>query len=381
MLLAFMCKFLVLALATAFGCSTSPIPVVPTVGPLANLSFGAAAMTALGKSPNNLLIVELDGDGRLDVVVTNENDQAIGVLLGTGRGTFQPQTAYSTGMDAAGLVAGDWNKDGHLDLAISEFGSGTGDSQLAVFLATGGGALGARTEYAAGDGAAWSLTGDFDGDGTPDLATENINARTFSVFHGAGNGTFAHLGDYAAGGDVRGCAAGDFDGNGIADIVGTALDGTLLIMLGGKAGLAAGKVYPGAIFGSSEGSVAVVDLDGDGKLDIVGPGVVTLLGLGDGTFAPPHTFPVAGASGAIAIADFNLDGHPDVAVLQSSTAKITILLGNGDGSLRLGATANATMKSAALGAGDFDGDGKPDLVVTDAAADSGTLLLLLNTSN
>jgi len=118
--------------------------------------------------------------------------------------------------------------------------------------------------------------------------------------------------------------------------------------------------------------VATGDLNGDGKLDLVvgstatGAGgiIEVMLGNGDGTFQAPATFPT-GATTPIAIADFNQDGKPDIAALNSNSTSggISILLGNGDGTFQPYKIYPANDQPNSIAIGDFNADGKLDIAV------------------
>jgi hypothetical protein len=134
---------------------------------------------------------------------------------------------------------------------------------------------------------------------------------------------------------------------------------------------------PQRTFGAGTGpaAVAVADLNGDGKPDMVvanygtlfsyGQSVSVLLGNGDGTFQTQKTFSVGQSPNAVAIADLNGDGKPDIIVANSKSDTISVLLGNGNGTFqpqRTISTGFYTPSSVAVA--DLNGDGKPDLVVT-----------------
>ena len=89
----------------------------------------------LGGRPNVVVLGDFNGDSRLDLAVTLSSDRYVGVLLGNGDGTFNPQTSYDVGHQPKGLVTGDWNADCKLDLAVTNVGSAT----VSVFIGSGNG--------------------------------------------------------------------------------------------------------------------------------------------------------------------------------------------------------------------------------------------------
>ena len=228
-------------------------------------------------------------------------------------------------------------------------------------------------------------TGDFNGDGKPDLAILNAD-NTISIFLGNGDGTFtakASAGTLSGG---LGILVGDFNGRGKLDLATANAAGTAVVVLPGNGD---GTFGSGVMTWIAGPPVAVGDFNGDGKPDVLvqtaggpSPGVVlggtianvtVLLGNGDGTF----TASAASATGviesaAIAVADFNGDGNLDLAVGGPSLATndsdydsgtVTVLLGNGDGTFKAPVTiASPIGFTRSIAAVDLNGDGKPDLV-------------------
>jgi hypothetical protein len=108
-------------------------------------------------------LADVNGDGLLDMVVTNNHStNTVTVLLGNGDGTFQPAQEYAVGTPPNSVAVGDFNHDGILDLAVTD------DSGVSILLGNGDGTFQARRSYAAGPGGIVAVA-DFNGDGFPDL--------------------------------------------------------------------------------------------------------------------------------------------------------------------------------------------------------------------
>jgi hypothetical protein len=124
-------------------------------------------------------------------------------------------------------------------------------------------------------------------------------------------------------------------------------------------------------------SAIVADFNGDGKPDVAvvnsGDNTVSiLLGKGDGTFAPKKDFPTGTAPGFVVAGDFNHDGKLDLAIANSYDMTVSILLGNGDGTFESGAVLTTQNPPRRLVTGDFNGDGKLDLATVNSTGVTGT---------
>jgi hypothetical protein len=273
----------------------------------------------------------------------------------------------------SGAVA-DLNGDGRDDIIISNYNSsagwGTGSTVSVLLGATPPGPptlLQTRINY----GGTYSVLGVVDCNG--DLKLDLIQARTdsLSVLLGNGVGGFgARVDTYT--GYAKEVAIGDVNGDNRPDAVyktpGVAVPDTTWTFLGnGLGGFTAGPIT----FGTKNGG-SLYDVNQDGKLDLMGyelPSFVTVsLGNGDGSFQPPILSSTSASIVGFAVADFDSDGRPDVAVTAERTGPassfIAILHGLGNGSFI--ETSTIPIPDAGLwgiGARDMDGDGRRDLVV------------------
>jgi uncharacterized protein (TIGR03437 family) len=351
-------------------------------------SNGSAKSLTFYSSPSgaqSILTGDFNNDGKLDVVVIGfSNSNGIAVYLGKGDGTLQSPKFFSGHEATIQAVAYDFNGDGKLDLAVVNGLS----NDVSILLGAGDGTFAAAVNYPAGvTGAGQIVAGDFNGDGHEDLAVSG--ASSISVLLNNGNGTFgAAINTLGAFNYINGLAAGDFNKDGKLDLALTA-GGTVAIFLGDGAGKFPTEHDYAA--GAQPLGLFAMDLDGDGNLDVViasghpdllvpneaSQSIVAFLGNGDGTLIGPPAYHAGSSPNAIAVADFNGDGHPDIA---SAAGQLTSggqlwigLAGQLPVSINLGSSVSASGVAAA----DVNGDGKPDIVVGDANG-SGVYVLLGN---
>jgi len=323
------------------------------------LSFANAVAYGTGgyQAPSDA-VADVNGDGKPDIVVVN-NSGTVGVLLGNGDGTFQPVVTYNPGGGYTNSVAvADVNGDGKPDIVVANCTSSGGDcwndrsdGTVGVLLGNGDGTFQTAVSYDPGGWRTLAVAvADVNGDGKPDIVVANLGSNNVGVLLGNGDGTFQTAVTYGSGGYNS--------------------------------------------WGSGQ-LVAVADVNGDGKPDIVvanncadsacdnGGSVGVLLGNGDGTFQPAVAFGSGGnGPAAVAVADVNGDGKPDLVVTNNSSSTVAVLLGNGDGTFQTATTYDSGYGGAPLGVAvaDVDGDGKPDIVVADFGM-SGLLGVLLGNGN
>jgi RHS repeat-associated protein len=181
---------------------------------------------------------------------------------------------------------------------------------------------------------------------------------------------------------LAGPAIGDVNGDGAPDIVVAVGQTGSEVLFNSKdaAGRPTGMFTAGPFFqaGQTVDSLALGDVNGDGKLDYltVGPqGVGVSLGKGDGSFGDPDFYPMGTQPSALVAADFTGDGRADVATADSVDSAVSVRLANPDGTLGEVATYDVGGPQSALAVADINGDGVPDLVTINKAGTSLTILL------
>ena len=309
-------------------------------------SFQAGTIAA-----NSIVVGDFNGDGNADLAITGPtgvvNGAGTTVLLGDGSGGFSQAMGSPFDGGAGGSVAvGDFNEDGNSDLAVTwvDF---DGYAFVTVLTGNGSGGFTAGTGISLGLGANPTsvAVGDFNGDGHPDLAVAQHDFNSVAVFLGDGNGGFTA----ATGSPValeaapQSVAVGDFNGDGYADLALAENVGGVEVRLGNSSGgfpSAGASAFQPMDFSTSiavgdfnlhghpEPAVTgIIDVNKPVVMVFLGDGSATLNGPGgrngDGGFPTMTSFTAGSVMGlepqAVTVGDFNGDGDPDLAVVFERT--------------------------------------------------------------
>ena len=321
---------------------------------------------SVGATPRDVATGDLNGDGMPDLVTADYDSNTISVLIGKGDGTFAAAIQYPLRtVHPTAVALADFNGDGRLDVASAP--TAYDDSGVTtVLLNNGNGTFrAASTIYIKGFKL---IAADLNGDGKADLATAT------SMALGNGDGTFQAPSQIA--GELS-IAAGDLNGDGIIDLVTAGLGGipsAPAASIHSLIGIGAGNFQeitsfdlPG--FWDYHG-LALADMNGDGRLDLIFGGtssVSLVLGTGSGTFQLARKSDMrastVGGNGESVLADFNGDGKLDIAYIATTTYPSSVFLALGDGQGGFSEGPALGEGTYALASADFDGDGRPDLAV------------------
>jgi len=321
---------------------------------------GASALPTIlpvaGVSPTWLIETDLNGDGKPDLVVAETDSSTVGVFLGNGDGTFKAEVQYSVPAPPLFLVAGDFTGDGKVDIAVGMIGS-TATGPVAVLPGDGQGHLG--TALYTGDPNSstgyWLTAANLRGNGKLDLIVvdpDDLGPHGGAqVYLNNGNGTFTP-GQLVRGNEAvidsppelfESAAVGDLNSDGCGDLVLTDTYGLAYIFTGNCNGT---FNYPPVQYAIGDLGVTVqlVDVNGDGNLDIVA----------SGAYLP--------GSGGI--------GYGNVA-----GDEVSILLGDGTGHFGVSRTYRGDMSMYSLVIGDVNGDGFPDLITANQGSNTASVFL------
>ena len=378
-----------------------------------DLQFTVSDRTPSGSRVRDLALADVDGDGHPDLVAARWDGDDVLVLSGRGDASFGPHPlTLGTGHRPEGIATTDLNGDGHPDLVVANYY----DNTISIMLANGAGAFAPGVNLPAGSQPVAFATGDLNGDGSPDIAVANRASNDVSIYYGHGDGTFNPQLRLGAGAQPVELAIGDFDQDGHADLVvanwasldlteftgrsdGTLAPGVRIPLNGlgaptslavadfdgdGRPELAVGgtvlwilsappagvlQVRSSEFSGCNGWAVATGDLNEDGHSDLTlecyqtGPTFLVWLGRGDGSFEAPVSYGTELGGTSLALADFDRDGHLDIAAGLSASA-LEVWFGTGDGGFGRAVRFAAGGPDAQLATADFDSDGKPDLAIS-----------------
>lgn len=321
--------------------------------------------------PTDFAFADFDGDGNLDVVSAHENYDEVSVHFGNGQGVFSSGHIIPIDGSPNSITTGDFNGDGWPDIATSNgqnFESGT----VSVLFGNGAGMFPglANLDVSATSSPIDITSSDFNGDGLTDIATANGFANQISVFIATGSDTFLPEATIDGLAIPIKLTSSDFDGDGNSDLVVTRqLSNDASVLLGtGDGSFTAGQTF---FAGSGPETIESLDFNQNGIADLaivnVGADTVSVFeGVGNGEFVFATSFSTGEQPNDVTSADFNGDGFADFASTFEGRYPyfvngITIVLGSSNGGLEQPYTLDLGAGHYSIASADIDGDGTSDI--------------------
>ena len=357
-----------------------------------DLTFYAAPLYPTRGVPLRMAVGDLNGDRRPDIVTANRGGSGpagLNIFLSQGEGRFQALAPIViTGASPSSAAIADLNGDGRADLLV-----GDGARRVWILLGGGNGTFQTPVSYPAATEVKDVVAVDSNGDGRPDVVAAASDAGVL-LYPANANGTLGAATSIAAGSHPFSIAAADLNGDSRPDLVvtnfgtfdSTSDPGSISVLFG----TAAGTFQPAVNYGGGRNPerIAIADFNADGRPDLAvstrGPNfgffVGILLGEGGGRFRNVSLITTDFGPAGVTPVDLNGDGKLDLAVAHCcGDTDLTYMQGNGDGTFQreIHIGTLSPVDSAQV---DLNGDSKPDLIVASGDTSSGAVTILLNTS-
>ena len=337
---------------------------------------------AVGSGPNNVSLGDIDGDGDLDMLTANSDDNAVAILLNNGRGLFKDKTSVPVGSYPLGVVCADVDADGDLDILAAN----KRDQTVSIRLNDGNGLFSGKQNVGVGSDPHGLAVGDVDGDGDLDLFTANVFANTVSVRLNDGKGIFSGTYDVSVGFTPQRVAVGDVDNDGDLDLLTANFNnmGTVSVRLNNGSGIFSANQEVSV--GTYPYGVAVGDVDSDGDLDIftfsfVPNGLMSVrFNDGNGNFSGTRDIWAGNFPSCMALGDVDGDGNLDVLIATSYGLDLTAYHGDGTGHFNSNQGVRVGLSPYSIAMGDIDNDGDLDALVANRTSIAGGVSVRLNGS-
>ncbi len=342
----------------------------------AQVSFKLGSSPGVGNYPDLVVAADVNGDGKVDLISANGQENTLSVLTNNGSGGFVLASSPVVGSGPRWVVAADVNGDGYMDLISANYGANT----LSVLTNTGNGNFVLASTPVLPAVPYSVAVADVNGDGKMDLISANNNS-TITILTNDGSGGFVVASSASLGGDERSVTAfTNVDGN-VDLVTANQYNNTLSLMTNnGSGGFALATLLTG---GSQPLQVAAADVNGDGKVDLIsanyGDNTLSVwTNNGTGGFALSSSPHVGQQPFYVVAADVNGDGKLDLISANFTDNTLTVLTNN-NGSFVFAATLAVGNNPLSVTAADVNGDGKPDLI--SANGHGNNLSIWLNTTS
>jgi hypothetical protein len=327
---------------------------------------------------NQIVTADVNGDGILDLFVTDHGGSAASLLLSEPADPSEVFPSYAApllldlGFQGVAAALADVDRDGLIDAIV------VGDRGMALFPGARPGPFGARRDLVRRPGLSALGVLDFNGDGHLDIATCDRQGSALLLLAGDGKGEFRHERSYGVGREPTDLAVGDIDGDGLLDLaIANRIGGSATVLRSFGNGYFAGPMSLATE--DQPGAIVTADLNGDGFLDLAvanerSDTIGIYLGDGSGGFRVGDSVRVGRDPRGLISGDFDGDGHVDLAAVDFASDDVAILAGRGDGAFAAPLLVAVGLGPTALTSGDFNSDGHPDLAVANTLSESVTIL-------
>jgi hypothetical protein len=358
-----------------------------------SLRLASAASSQLSnQGSQNAIVADLNGDGNPDIVLISSLGVKVQLLAADGSvlSSRNYPVGFTTSTYGDRIIAADFNGDGNIDLAVSNFGTGSASpGTVAILLGNGDGTFGSPTGFPAGLNPVTLAAADFNGDGNLDLAVGNYSSGdpsgfgpgTVSLLLGNGDGTFAVPVTYATGEDMLGfpnsLLALDLNGDGLPDLaIANRNDKSITVLLNAGGGQFQSPLINTLPYGGE--FLAVSDFNHDGNPDLAAVSMqsnalMMLFGNGDGTFQAAIPYVTGNSPQSIGVVPLD-DGNTVLFTADSITGNTWFTAVSPDGTINLPRLNSVGGSPGGIAVADLNGDGQPDVVVAGAHDDVDVLL-------
>ena len=325
-----------------------------STGTITASSFAAPLVISTPNYPESVVLADIDGDGKPDIVAANPGNYSFSVLRNMASpgaltaASFAARADFSTSVYISSLATGDLDGDGKPDVIVSNLYSGTVSvlRNISAPGAVNAASFMGKIDFAAGNYPRSLAISDVDGDGKPDIVVANERSNNVSVlrntaaFANINAASFAARADFPVGANPPGIAVGDVDGDGKPDIVAANYGSSTVSVLrntstSGIVNTASFAAKADFVTGTNPFSVVIGDVDGDGKPDLVtansNANTISVLrntaapgNIMASSFSGKVDFSTSGYPLSVVTGDLDGDGIAEVAAANAATGTISV---------------------------------------------------------